>query len=124
MTTSPISEAVRDFLCDHINSVEQLEILLLLRDSPDRSWTAAEISRLLFTTEASVRARLLHLREHGLAEITSELGATRYQYCISDPRTDQTIWSLEHEYRRRKDAVIAIIFGPRVTAGSTNGHSS
>jgi DNA-binding transcriptional ArsR family regulator len=113
LTAAPISDAVREFLGDNINSVEQLEILLLLRDSQDKSWTAAEISRLLFTSEISVGGRLRDLANKGLVEIRGEGLGTQFQYRFKDGLTDLTIWSLEHAYRRRKDAVIAIIFSPR-----------
>lgn len=113
VTAAPISDAVREFLCDNINSVEQLEILLLLRDSQEKSWSAAEISRLLFTSEISVAARLRDLANKNLVEIQGEDHGTQFQYHFKDGMTDLTIWSLEHAYRRRKDAVIAIIFAPR-----------
>lgn len=52
-----LPRAVTRFLSEHINSVEQLEILLLLRTG-DRAWTAGEIARELSTSPSSAEVRL------------------------------------------------------------------
>ena len=38
---SGLSHELQAFICQHIHSVEQLEVLLLLKRSDAREWTAA-----------------------------------------------------------------------------------
>ena len=47
---SVFPEAVRSFILEHINSVEQLEVLLLLKNQPDREWTAEAVSQAVYST--------------------------------------------------------------------------
>jgi hypothetical protein len=52
------AELVR-FIHEHIHSVEQLEVLLLLRENPERWWSPEEVSQALRTIPSSASQRLL-----------------------------------------------------------------
>lgn len=58
MRGEPLPTSVQQFLAKYIRSVEQLEVLLLLRNSPDRSWTSAEVYETVRSSRASVEERL------------------------------------------------------------------
>src|SRR5688572_26691650 len=60
-----LSEETERLIQQHIHSVEQLEVLLLLRDRRDRAWTAAEVSRELRTISSSAAQRLSDLVRRG-----------------------------------------------------------
>ena len=61
MTLSSLPRPVRRFLDDRIDSVEQLEILLLLPRYADRSWNAAAVAAALGLTPRTAERHLVRL---------------------------------------------------------------
>lgn len=104
-----ISREVDQFIRDHINSVEQLEVLLLLAETPTQKWNASEVAQKLYRQPESVAMHLSSLQKAGL--LNSCEGETgRYCYNTKLGAADLTIKSLERAYRERKDTVIRLIF--------------
>jgi hypothetical protein len=108
--TTYIADEVRRFIHDNINSVEQLEVLLLLRSERSKQWCATEVSRRLFTVPASAAMRLDDLHQRSLLQKIEGEGEPLYSYQPQDARLDDTIAKLDQVYRERKDAVIQAIF--------------
>jgi hypothetical protein len=97
---------VRDLL-QLLDSVEQLEALLLLHRRPDRDWTAEEVSEELRTNAQSVATRLDGLRFSGLVGPGHGAGTHRYA-----PRTRDlldAVDALAEEYSVRRVSVITFI---------------
>lgn len=63
-----LSEQLRDFITRHIFSLEQLEILLLLRSDPETRWNAVNVAKALALQPDSVAARLADLRARGFID--------------------------------------------------------
>jgi hypothetical protein len=61
-----IPREVERFVRSTIGSVQQLEVLLLLRSGDDRAWTAADVSRTLKTNRDAAEGYLLSLEGVGL----------------------------------------------------------
>lgn len=62
MADDPIPADVRAFVLAYIDSIAQLEALLLLRGRPQPEWTVAEVAQRLYISEeqtAAVLARLV-----------------------------------------------------------------
>ena len=59
---SGVPAPVRRFIAGHIESVGQLEVLLLLRAAADKQWTADEVARAVVTQPASAAGWLEQLR--------------------------------------------------------------
>lgn len=57
---------VRDFVERHIDSVAELEALLLLRSSPADEWTVRQLAGRLYTEEAVTAEALTALHRRGL----------------------------------------------------------
>ncbi|RYZ91256.1 MAG: hypothetical protein EOP04_01110 [Proteobacteria bacterium] len=55
---SELPASVLRFIKNHIHSVEQLEVLLLLQKTADKEWTAEEVNHLLKSDLISVGQRL------------------------------------------------------------------
>ncbi len=66
--SSGISRAVEQFIHDNINSVEQLEVLLLLAADPQREWTATRVSQELRIQPESAANRLADLHSRGILD--------------------------------------------------------
>jgi hypothetical protein len=96
-----VPEPVRRFIAEHIESVAQLEALLLLRAAPDKWWTPDEVARALVTRPEPAAALLTHLGSHGVVE--ERPGEFRYV-----ARDD--IDAVAEAYATRRTTVIGLIF--------------
>lgn len=63
-----VPEDVADFVTRHIESVAQLEAILLLRADPAEGWTAELLSQRLYISEAVGAAVLASLVDCGIAQ--------------------------------------------------------
>jgi hypothetical protein len=99
-----IPDPVRKLIAD-IDSVEQLEVLLFVREHRSRTWTVDEINERLRSSATSVRARLDALAQRGLIEQDSR----GYRYEAS-PELDTTVAGLARAYAERRFTVIELIF--------------
>lgn len=95
---------VKQFLADHIRSVEQLEILLLLRQQPDRTWPIAELAQAMYGPEDSAARQLGRLVASGLVARDGE--AATFRYAPLSPNLAATIDRLAHTYSERRVAVL------------------
>jgi len=57
-----------EFLENHIDSITQLEALLLLRSTPRQAWDLPGIAKRLYVDESQVLRELEHLIARGLVE--------------------------------------------------------
>lgn len=65
MSKEIIPEDIRKFILDNIDSIAQMEGLLLLRANPDKKWSTEDVARRLYikTTEAEVFMNRLAMRK-------------------------------------------------------------
>jgi hypothetical protein len=67
-TTKAVSRRVRDFVRSHIDSVELLEVLLLVVAQPEMAFSAERVSEELGTATHSARNRLRRLHQENLVQ--------------------------------------------------------
>jgi hypothetical protein len=101
-----LPEDVHHFLHQNIDSVEQLEVLLLLWRTPARGWTSEEVAAAVYSHPTSVVRRLAMLLGQGLLR-EREPGC--YQYSPRTADLHETVTRLDHMYRERRVAVITLI---------------
>lgn len=108
---SGIPEAARRLISDHIESVAQLEVLLLLRGDREREWTAHDIAASLRTAPELAEASLGRMSRAGLlgVEIDAD-GRPCFRYAPAVPATSAAVDQLAAAYATHKTAVIAFIF--------------
>lgn len=63
MPDDPIPEDIREYITRHVDSIAQLEALLLLRSQPGESWDLLKLARRLYISEPEVSHALAHLIE-------------------------------------------------------------
>jgi hypothetical protein len=101
------SPEFRTFINKNINSVEQIEVLLILHASPERIWSVDEISAIMRSSPNSIRSRLESLVSRRLcSEVASGEG---YRYAASG-RLHAMVETLAHEYAQRRFSVIELVF--------------
>jgi hypothetical protein len=104
-----ISQIVRSFIADHIESVVQLEILLLLFNAPQKDWRAEDIGRELRIDPSWAAAQLADLCSRGL--LACDHGPNPfYRYGPSSPELQQAIADLNRAYTDMRVTVISLIF--------------
>lgn len=101
-----LPEDVHRLLHQNIESVEQLEVLLLLWRTPERGWTSDEVATAVYSHPSSVVRRLAMLLGQGLLR-EREPGC--YQYAPRTAELHDTVTRLDHVYRERRVAVITLI---------------
>ncbi|HTX03259.1 MAG TPA: hypothetical protein VMD07_06225 [Candidatus Acidoferrales bacterium] len=99
---------VESFIAYCIDSVEQVEVLLLMRVHAERSWTIAELSEHLRSSRRSVGLRLGSLVAHGLVA----RDGMSFRYAAADD-DDALVERLGAVYDERRSAVIDRIFSER-----------
>ncbi len=100
-----IPDPVRKFIAEHIDSVEQLEVLILLRANRDRAFTVSEVNDRIKSSATSVEGRLSDLTGQGFLQHTDR----SYRYEAS-PEVDATVADLASAYAERRVSVIELIF--------------
>lgn len=102
-----IPESVKRFIIERINSVESLEILLVLFDQPTAESTALDMSRQLRTSVESAAARLDELRAAKLLLASGE--PAKFRFNPAHPES-QVVADLERIYKERRVSVISLIY--------------
>ena len=82
MTEPIISQQVLQFIADQIDSVPQLECLLLLHQYEARAWMPEEVAARIYISTASAQEILETLLRRGL--VSAEGTPTRYRYRSSE----------------------------------------
>jgi hypothetical protein len=106
-------EDVRLFIADHINSVAEVEVLLLLKGQPERQWSADEVSKALYTTPEMAATQLAELQGRGLLA-APEGTPPRYQYRPGSEELHRLVSRLEEIYQQRRVSVITQIYSKPV----------
>ncbi len=97
---------VHRFLHDHIDSVEHLEVLLLVARTPERGWSAPEVAETLYSHPSSIRLRLARLLGQGLLR---EIEEGCYKYAPRSAELHETVQRVADCYHERRVAVITLI---------------
>lgn len=75
-----IPEDVRQFILLHIDSVAQMEGLLMFRADAQKVWDAQAMARVLFISESEAEALLVQLLNKGFIIAAGNAPAEHYQY--------------------------------------------
>ena len=94
MADSLIPSDVLEFLLEHIDSVAELEALLLLRSNAGHAWTVPLMSKRLYIDEPQCIGVLRHLEAQGLCACTEG----HYHYALSNSPKQETVDRLAHTY--------------------------
>jgi hypothetical protein len=102
-----IPPRVQRFIATHIDSIEKLEVLLLLRAHTEREWTARDVSLELRIAETSAAARLTDLASRRLV---AQVGTGAYRFAPASADDAQDVADLQATYSTRRVSVISFIF--------------
>lgn len=112
---STLPHEVRQFIVEHVDSVEQLDVLVRLLEDPSREWTASQLAEALYGNERSIAKRLDDLADRELI-VTRGGTPPRFQYGPRSSTDDAAIQLLAAVYGERHMAVVqAIMERPSAT---------
>jgi hypothetical protein len=109
VSTSGLSETVKSFIIDHINSVEQLEVLLLLHRHWQKDWSAEEISKELRIDPHSAAERLEDLCHREFLSKKKDCPSL-FRYNPRQSNHDRAVSELADAYTRHRVTIITQIF--------------
>lgn len=107
MPNKSLSPELLTFILQHVQSVEQLEILCLLAEGGTRAWTPSEVFRIVQSSENSVVACLERFRKK---ELLVSRAPGSYELASANPDLVKTIQALTNAYRERRVTVIEAIY--------------
>jgi hypothetical protein len=84
MAEYPIPNDVRQFILESIDSIAQLEALLLLRGSPNEEWDAQKVAKRLYISEQEATSLLARLSAEGLTAFSND----KQPLCRYQPNSD------------------------------------
>ncbi|AKQ69374.1 hypothetical protein A176_006286 [Myxococcus hansupus] len=109
MSDAGIPPRVQRFISTHIDSLEKLEVLLLLRARADREWTASAVSLELRITDTSATSRLEDLTQRRM--LVSDGGSPpSYRYSPASSEDVQAVTELAAVYSVKRVSIISFIF--------------
>ena len=107
MAESNISKEVLEFISEHIISLEQLEMLLLLSSQPAKEWTLDSVFTEIQSSQASIAHRLQEFCDKGLL-VKKQNGL--FQYAPRNESVAHAIHALSVAYKERRMKVIELIY--------------
>lgn len=107
MSRAELPVKLQRFIATHVESVEKLEVLLLLFSSADKSWTAQAVYQKIQSNPQSVARRLAELKTEGFLEENKE---GSFQFHPKNPELADGAAQLNTEYEQRRVKVIEAIF--------------
>ncbi|HEX9986197.1 MAG TPA: hypothetical protein VGF69_23255 [Thermoanaerobaculia bacterium] len=107
-----VSERLKTFLEQRLSSLDQIEVVMLLRADPERSWTAPEVAVTLGTAPETAAMRLFLLASGGLIAFEPS-SIPRYRYTGADPETNALLQELSEVLADNRDAVMIAVEAPR-----------
>ena len=110
MLPDPFPEDVCRFLDSNIESIDQLEILRVLGEGPDREWTAAALAEEIQGPPAGMAAHLAALGGRGLVAAESRGGEAVCRYAPATPQVDAMVKRLLQCYRERPVSMIKLVY--------------
>lgn len=108
MSQDVLPQHVLNFVRDYIESVEQLEILLLLFHRQDRGWTEEEVAKELRCSQLSAGKRLAQFAQKHILIFDQSLKS--YRYSSAEETITTPISALAAAYQVRRVAIIDLIF--------------
>ncbi len=107
----PVSERVKNFIFEHIDSIEALEILLLFHANQSKSWSYATLASELRSNPNSAESRSQVL--HALQIIREKPGVSGEFYYDPENRDYAAIVDeLAQHYRIQRHKIFELIFSP------------
>lgn len=99
MAVNLIPDDARQFIVDKIDSVAELEGLLLLRGNPETEWDVESLAQRLYITRQQTEDVLTHLYSQGFLAV-GESDSTNYRYQPNSPQLADMVDRIAEVYSK------------------------
>ncbi len=106
----PLPDEIRRFLEANIDSVEQLEILRLLGEDPQKDWAADVLAREVQLQPSAARPHLDALKDRGLITLTGQGAGLTARHGAATPELEAELARLLQVYRERPVTMINLVY--------------
>ena len=107
---NPIPSEVSQFLETHIDSVDQLEILRVLWEDPDKEWRAVDLAGEAQTPAEAIGSHLAAMQGRGLLATKTRGTDLFCRYGAATPELAQKVSRLLQVYRERPVTMIKYLY--------------
>ena len=114
MTLDQISDGLKQFIQKSFDSIEAIEIVLLLRNAPGKFLSAEELNAILRSNIQSIGERLKTLVVKGIVQTRVESEKTLYAYLADDLQKTKHMDELAENYIVRRFAIINLIYSGKL----------
>ena len=114
MLKKVLSKEIKGFIDANIRSLEDLEILLLVRSDPKRNWDALVVSRELSIDPILASNHLMALYLNGLIKHDEGRGQlTHFRYSVHQHPNEKQLSELEEIFSKHRSEVVEYIGSSR-----------
>lgn len=115
MPPGELPKDVQQLFKQRLRSIEQLEILLLLRENEAHHWSVPEVYKKIRSSERSVREAMEVLTQKGMLKSNAPASPT-FSYSPESPELRATLDRLAHLYVERRVRIVEAIYSEPVSA--------
>jgi hypothetical protein len=109
VSESGFSPELDKFIAAELQSLEQLEILLLLSGNPHRWWTAKSVYEVIKSSISSVQDRLTELVNRSVLKTETD-SEVRYQFSPASDDLWRVVTELREAYKERPVKVVQALY--------------
>jgi hypothetical protein len=104
-----LPDDLRRFIAEHLGSIAQLELLLLLAADAEKSWTADEAAKALYISPEATLGFLEGMRSQGLLQRAAD-SPVAYRFAPAKPESERLARDLDAYYKERRLTIINLIY--------------
>ena len=104
-----ITDQVKKFISNHIHSIVELDVLLLLYNHSEKDWSAEDVNQELRLSSIGAAQLLVQLCSQGLIS-RSGVDPILYKYNPKNNDLDSTVRDLFKVYETHKQTIISFIY--------------
>ena len=108
-----LPDDLRRFIAEHLGSIVQLELLLLLAADARKPWSAEEAAKALYVSPEATLGFLEQMRAQGLCQRENS-DPIHYRFAPSRPEHEQLTQDLAAVYKERRLTIINLIYASPV----------
>ncbi len=109
MSVAELPADVLDLITRHLDSMTQVEVLLLLHRTKGRSWQAVAVAQEMRTVPAAAETQLASLVKVGLAATDPSAPGT-YRYEAATPALERAVENLRVIYASRPVSLVTALY--------------
>jgi DNA-binding MarR family transcriptional regulator len=106
----PLPDDIRRFLDGNIETIDQLEVLRILGEKPDREWTAAELAAEVQAKPQVVATHVVALQGRGLLTAQQRGADLVARHGARTPELQTLVGRLLQLYRERPVTMIKMVY--------------